>query len=97
MIYESIEKVRGRVPHQETKERAGTARIRFSCSPLGAPGLLWNFPGKVVPFSVTGDILQYGGDFKAIQQAAIELHRTECPGHEGQHHFSLAAGFTYTP
>ena len=93
----SIENLRARasVPHQETKGRGGTARVVFYCEPLGAAGLLWNFPGKEVPFCETDGVLEYGGDFVEVQQAAIDLHRKECPGHQGQHHFSLAVGFTY--
>lgn len=92
----SIENLRAResVSHQK-KERAGTATVRFSCSPLGAQGDLWVHPQEVVPFSVMGDELRFGENFEAVQREAIQSHNKECPGHQGQHHFMLTAGFTY--
>ena len=92
----STESSRGSNPHQETKGRAGTATVLFSCQPLHAPEVVWKLPKIVVPFSVIDNVLQYGGDFEAVQRDAIEFHDAECPGHQGQHHFMLTAGFTYT-
>lgn len=91
----SIENLPAGVSHQGKKERGGTARVHFSCRPLDARVSVWEFPETVVSFSVIDDVLQYGENFEAVQQNAIRAHDAECPGHDGQHHFMVTAGFKY--
>ncbi len=91
----STESSRASIFHQETKERSGTATVLFSCWPLHAEKAVWALPKIEVPFSVVGDVLKFGGNFEAGQQAAIALHDEKCPGHQGEHHYMVTAGFTY--
>lgn len=78
------------------EERAGTATVLFSCQPLHAPEAVWELPKIEVPFSVGGDILEFGGNYEALQQAAKTLHDATCLGHQGDHHYMVTAEYTYT-